>query len=142
MNIYFFIEHLCYNGLVNTLQREYKREIQKDLKVKIKLKLLNPEKKLEGFTVKQLAAAVRWYISRYLAGKRESFDIDEKRDLTYELTRIDLWEEKIRQIDNLEDLLFSQIGEFKLIVGQAYEFYKLIEEEDINPIDEMNQKKK
>ena len=134
MNVYFFIEHLCYNGLVNTLQREYKREIPKDLKIKIKAKLLEPNKKWEGYTIKQLAAAVRRYISRYLAGKRESVDIDEKRDLTFELTRIDLWEEKIGRIDNLDELLFSQIGEFKLKVDQAYEFYQLIEEEDPIPI--------
>ena len=91
MNVYFFIEHLCYKGLINTLQREYKKEISRELKIKIKEKLLNPEKQIKEYTVKQLAAAVRRYISRYLAGKRESIDIDEKRDLTYELSRIDLW---------------------------------------------------
>ena len=130
MNVYFFIEHLCYNGLVNTLLKEYKKEIPNDLKIKIKEKLFNSERKNEEYTIKELAAAVRRYISRYLAGKRESIDIDEKRDLTYELSRIDLWEEKIGKLDNLYELLFSQIGEFNLNVGQAYEFYELIKAED------------
>ena len=83
-----------------------------------------------------MAGAVRRYISRYLAGKRESVDIDEKRGLTFDLTRIDLWEEKIGKLNNLEELLVELIGEFKLNVGQAYEFYKIIEEKDLNPLEE------
>ena len=140
MNIFFFIEHLCFKELSETLQIEYKKEIKEDLKTQIKEKLLGRENNFV-FSVKQLAAAVRRYISRYLVGKREAVDIDENRNLTMDLTRIDLWEEKIGKLDNLEELLFYQIGEFKLNVGQAYEFYKLIESEDINPLDEMNKKK-
>jgi hypothetical protein len=135
MNVFFFIEHLCFKDLSETLQQEYKKEIPKDLQDKIKEKLLKSDKKDGdnneiGFTINQLAAAVRRYISRYLAGKRESVDIDDRRDLVFDLTRIDLWEEKIGKLDNLEELLFSLIGEFKLLAGQAYEFYKIIEEKD------------
>jgi hypothetical protein len=134
MNVFFFIEHLCFKDLSETLQQEYKKEIPKELQEKIKEKLLKSEKNAENnefvITVSQLAAAIRRFISRYLAGKRESVDIDDKRDLVFDLTRIDLWEEKIGRLDNLEELLFSQIGEFKLVAGQAYEFYKLIEEKD------------
>jgi len=130
MNIFFFIEHLCFKELSETLQNDYIKEISEDLNSKIKEKLFNSERKNCILTIKQLAAAVRRYISRYLAGKRESIDIDVKRDLTYELSRIDLWEEKIGKLDNLYELLFSQIGEFNLNVGQAYEFYELIKAED------------
>ena len=56
----------------------------------------------------------------------------------FDLARIDLWEEKIGRLDNLDELLYSKIGEFKLIVGQAYEFYKIIQNKDINPIDQIN----
>ena len=134
MNVFFFIEHLCFKDLSETLQQEYKKEIPNELQEKIKEKLLKSEKNSGdnefGITISQLAAAIRRFISRYLAGKRESVDIDDKRDLVFDLTRIDLWEEKIGRLDNLEELLFSQIGEFKLVAGQAYEFYKLIEEKD------------
>ena len=141
MNIYFFIEHLCFKDLSETLQQEYKKEIPEDLKIKIKEKLLKHDNNNnEIISTKYLSAAIRRYISRYLAGKRESVDIDEKRDLSFDLTRIDLWEEKIGKLDNLDELVSSKIGEFKLIVGQAYEFYKLIEEEDLNPIDENKNK--
>ena len=133
---------MCFNDLIQTLQPEYKKEIPNDLKEKIKKQLLGEENKNlnenEGFTINQLASAVRRYISRYLAGKRESVDIDEKRDLCFDLARIDLWEEKIGRLDNLDELLFAKIGEFKLIVGQAYEFYKIIQSEDVNPIDKIN----
>ena len=142
MNLFFFIEHLCFNELSQTLQPEYKKEIPNDLKEKIKKQLLGEinknENENEGFTINQLAAAVRRYISRYLAGKRESVDIDEKRDLCFDLARIDLWEEKIGRLDNLDELLYSKIGEFKLIVGQVYELYKIIQDQDINPIDQIN----
>ena len=135
MNLYSFIEHLCFKELSNTLQQEYKKEIPKDLREKIKQKLLGVQNKNkgEGFTINQLATAVRRFISRYLAGKRESVDIDEKRDLAFDLSRVDLWDEKIGKLDNLDELLVSQLGEFKLNVGQAFEFYKIIENYDPCP---------
>ena len=146
MNVFFFIEHLCFEDLSQTLQPEYKKDIPNDLKEKIKGKLLKEDNKNEneneGFTINQLASAVRRYISRYLAGKRESVDIDEKRDLCFDLARIDLWEEKIGRLDNLDELLYAKIGEFKLIVGQAYEFYKLIQNKDKSPLDQINSNKK
>ena len=76
MNIFFFIEHLCFKELSETLQKEYKAEISKDLQEKIKQKLLSPQinNEGEGYTIRQLSAAVRRFISRYLAGKRELFD--------------------------------------------------------------------
>ena len=47
------------------------------------------------YSIKDLGAAVRRLISRYLAGKLETTDINEDRDLAYELSREELWEEKI-----------------------------------------------
>ena len=50
--------------------------------------------------------------------------------MPYELSRIDLWEEKFGKLDDLEELISNQIYEFKLKVGQAYAFYQIIAEED------------
>ena len=138
MNIFFFIEHLVFKDLIETLNLEYKRPINEELTIKIKQKLLGPENKNEGFTVSQLSAAVRRYISRYIAGNRQATDIDEKLDLTVQLERKDLWEEKIGKLENLDNILKSKIGEFKLTVGQAYEFYKIIESQDLKPFIENN----
>ena len=138
MNIFFFIEHLVFKDLIETLNLEYKRPINEELTIKIKQKLLGPENKNEGFTVSQLSAAVRRYISRYIAGNRQATDIDEKLDLTAQLERKDLWEEEIGQLEDLGKILKSKIGEFKLTVGQAYEFYKIIESQDLKPFIENN----
>ena len=129
MNLFFFFEHLCFEDLAETLQPEYKSEIPEDLKVSITNKLLKKEQKGE-ITLKDLGAAVRRFISRYLAGKREETDIKEERDLGFELSREDLWEEKIAKMEDLMEKVGALIYEFKLKVGQAYAFYNLIGAED------------
>ena len=134
MNLFFFFEHLCFEDLAQTLQNEYKKEIPEDKKTDITNKLLKNKDPQDKFTIKDLAAAVRRLISRYLAGKLEVTDINEDRDLAFELSREDLWEEKIAQMDDLMEVIGAKLYEFKLTVGQAYEFYNLIGEEDRNSI--------
>ena len=135
MNLFFFFEHLCFEDLEETLQNEYKKEIPDDVKLAITNKLLKKEKDPnEKYTIKDLGAAVRRLISRYLAGKLETTDINEDRDLAFELSREEFWEEKIAQLDNLMEIVGSQLNEFKLKVGQAYAFYNLIGNEDKNSL--------
>jgi hypothetical protein len=134
MNLFFFFEQLCFEDLAQTLQNEYKQEIPQDKKIAITNKLLKDKDQKFPISVKDLAAAVRRFISRYLAGKLEVTDIKEDRDLTFELTREDLWEEKIAKLEDLMEIIGMLLYEFKLTVGQAYEFYKLIGEEDRNSI--------
>jgi hypothetical protein len=140
MNLFFFIEHLCFEDLIKTLQKEYKEEIPENLKNKIKEKLINKRQDFDLYTIKELGAAVRRFISRYLCGKSQVIDIKEDRDLSFELSREDLWEEKIAKLDDLMGIVHNQLGEFKLKVGQAYSFYKLIEEEDNSSILLLNDK--
>lgn len=85
--------------------------------------------KNQDFTVKQFAAALRIYICRYILGQRKSVDVGEKKVLNFELSRIDLWEEKIGKLDSLSELLFVYINEFKLNVSQTYELYKLVQDQ-------------
>jgi len=47
------------------------------------------------YTIKDLGAAVRRFISRYLAGTMQELEIKEDRLLYEELSREDLWDEKI-----------------------------------------------
>ncbi len=130
MNIFCFIEYLCFNDLVESLQPEYRMEISNDVIYNIREKLLAQRNPDDKYTIGDLAAAVRRYISRYLAGKRQTTDIDEKRDLAYELWRNDLWDEAIGKLENLDDLITGQLNEFKLKVGQAYAFYQIIGDKD------------
>ena len=134
MNLFFFFEHLCFEDLEETLQPEYKAKISDNVKDKIIQKLVNQKNENDKIQTKDLAAATRRYISRYLAGKRETTDYDEKRGLTRELDRIELWEEKIGKYDDLTDLIIAKIYEFNLNIGQAYEFYNIIGEEDKNSL--------
>ena len=129
MNLFFFFEHLCFEDLVDTLQDEYKKEIAEDKKKEIIDKLIkNYDNKL--YTLKDLGAALRRFISRYLVGRLQTTDVNEDRDLSFELSREDLWEEKIGKDDNLMEEVTKQLGNFKLTVGQAYAFYELIGEQD------------
>ena len=134
MSLFFFFEHLCFEDLADTLQLEYKMEIPEDLKVLITNKLLKEKDPQDKITIKDLGAATRRLISRYLAGKSQVNDVKEDTDLAYYLTRIDLWEEKLANLEDLEDIITSKLYEFKLKVGQAYAFYNLIGEEDKNSI--------
>ena len=148
MNLFFFIEHLCFEYSIKTLQKEYKKQIPKDLQNKITDKLLNKEKfnKFlnqrksneylnnknfnESLTIKDLGAAVRRFISRYLAGTMQQLEIKEDRNLSDELGREDLWDESISENYDLFEINNKLLDEFKLTVSQAYEFYKLIGKED------------
>ena len=132
MNLFFFFEHLCFEDLAETLQPEYRAVIPDDLKNKIIEKLV--KKKDLVISVKDLGAATRRFISRYLAGKLQVTDITEDRDLPFELSREELWEEKIGKLEDLMDIITNMMFEFKLKVGQAYEFYNIIGDEDRNAL--------
>ena len=99
MNIYFFIEHLCFEDLCENFQPDFKIIISYETVEKIRKKLLNGiNKENKFYSIKNLAAALRRFITRYLVGNRQDIEIDQKRELYYELTRLDLWEEKFRKL--------------------------------------------
>ena len=130
MNLFFFFEHSCFSDLADSLQPEYKKLIPDDLKNKIKEKLLNKKDPFDLINTRDLAAATRRLISRYLAGKLATTDVNENNKLVEYLCKEELWEEKIGQLDDLTGLVSGKIFEFKLTIGQAYEFYNIIGDED------------
>ena len=101
-----------------------------DIKNKIIEKLIKKSEPKDIIPIKSLGTAVRRLISRYFAGKRQEMDLKVDRSLAYDLSRIEFWEEKIRKLDNLDALLEEKLGEFQLTISQAYEFYKIIGDED------------
>ena len=130
MNLFFFFEHLCFKDLINSLGPEYKASISTEIKNRIIEKLLKKNNINDKITQRDLSSATRRLISRYLVGL--TIDIKADRDLSFELSRQELWEEKIWKLDELVDLIHEKIKEFKLTVGQAFEFYNLIGKEDRN----------
>ena len=85
--------------------------------------------------MKDLAATVRRYISRYLTGKRDTVSVDENLELAYQLTRQDLWENRIAKEDDLEMTVIGKLAEFNLKVKHVYSLYLLICEEDQKEIE-------
>ena len=140
MNLFFFFEHLCYEDLAETVQPEYRKEISEEVKDSITNKLIKNYKN-DLYTLKDLGAAVRRFISRYLAGKLQITEIKEDSDLPYQLSRTDLWEEKIGNDENLSDKLAMQLGEFNLKVSETFSFYELIGGEDKKSISSFSGKK-
>ena len=130
LSIFSFFEHLCYNDLCETLQNDYKMNIDDELTEKIKEKLLKGNENNGNITIKDLAVAVRRFISRYLVGRKQKTDIEPKSMLLPQLKRVDLWNEEIWNCKNLDNLISNLIGEFKLTVGQSYNFYEIIKVTD------------
>lgn len=83
MYLFYFFKHLCSNNLAETLQKEYRAPIPKDIKEKIIEKFIKKSDPKDLISIKKLGNAVRRLISRYLAGKIETTDIKEDRNLAY-----------------------------------------------------------
>ena len=143
MNIFFYTEHLLFNELCKTLQVEYKKKIDDNVIEDI-IKGLEIENENDKLPWKDLAAAIRRFISRYLVGDRQLADISENSELIFQLSRKDLWEEKYGKLENLEQLISDKMNKFKIKVGQAFHFYEIIGTEDKNLIvlDKENEKEK
>ena len=129
-NIFFFFEHLCFGDLEKTLQLEYNSPIPDNIKEAIIEKFIKQKKEDDKIPLKYFGAATRRLISRYLVGSLQVTDIKEDRDLAIELTRTELWEQNYSNLEDLEDLIYGKMHNFQLTVGQAYEFYNIIGEED------------
>ena len=139
MNIYIYLEDLCFNDLIKNLQIEYKKEISSEVKIQILNKLNNEKDNSILYSKKDLSTPIRRFISRYLTITTQAIDLKEDRDLVFELSREDLWDEKIRKNGNLLDIIEKQIKEFKLTICQAYSFYELIGDEDKKSIQTLNE---
>ena len=134
MNLFCFLEHLCFNNWVETLQEEYKALISEDIKNKITKKLIKKSSPNGIISNKSLGNVIRKLISRYLAGKTKTIDAKIDRPLDYDLSRVEFLDEKLRKLNTLEELIEQKLGEFKLSVSYAYELYKIIGDEDGNSL--------
>ena len=138
MNLFFFFEHLCFRDLAETLQPEYKAKIPEELKNRIIEQFLKQEKKPDDpISVKDLATATRRLISRYLSGTLQVTDFDEKKALSSQLGREEFWDEKIRKSGDTIIMVDHKLKGLNVTLGQAYEFYKIIGEEDRNALKEI-----
>ena len=130
VNIFCLIEYLNFEYIEKILHEDFKKDIPDNKKNIILNKLCNNKKRrFKIFDIKDLASAVRKYISRYLIYNMESPDDIKYIDLTSEICREDLWKPNIGKLENLMEIIGREINEYNLKVGEAYSFYKLIEED-------------
>jgi hypothetical protein len=139
IDIYIIFENLCFEDLIVILKDEYKKDIdeniKKDISYKIQERLENKEINYNQiFSIKDFAIAIRRLISRYLVGSGELNDIKPESELYFELSREDLWNEQIKNIDNLNEKIYGIIGDWKLKVNEAFCLYKLIVNDNKNEI--------
>ena len=130
MGIYFLFEHLCFNDLCKTIQNEYKEEISNEINEKIENNFLNNNNVNNIIPIKDLAAAVRRFISRYLVGNKTEDNIIPNSLLLPQLKRPDLWDEKFGKLPNLDELISKVLQDLNLTVGQSFKFYEKIKTED------------
>ena len=125
LDVYSYIEDLCFKPITDNLSVVYKENIDKEKANKI-LKLFD-EHKFKIITKTDLATACRRLISRYLVSKRNDIDYDQNNKLNLYLNRQEMWSGIWKE--ETEDIIKSDseiLGKEDLIVGQSYELYKLL----------------
>ena len=127
IDIFLFIEHLCFEEFSKNIEEDYKKNIDNMAKNQI------IDNKNKFMNVKELAAALRRFISRLLYRIKNKNDLSPEGKLDIQLKRLDLWDQKFRKIETIEKIV-NQINEFDLTVGQSFELYQLIKSEDENEI--------
>jgi hypothetical protein len=128
MNLFLLFEHLCFNDLCLDLPDIYKVQINEETQKKIEE--LKNNKLDENITLKELGAALRRFISRYLTGKKQKSDISPKNSMIIYLNKTNLWDEKTAKLDNLGEIISNLLFDLNLNVDQSFNFYNLIKEKD------------
>ena len=136
LNIYKYFEHFCWSEIKLNINEQYMKKIEKNKKIEIidffKNYEVNNKNKL--ITKKDLAFALRRFISRYLAGKRGDTDIDENQKLIGQIIRYDLWEINIiKNEEKFQNEIYNLT--FDLNVSQALDFYEILDGDNYDIFD-------
>jgi hypothetical protein len=125
IEVYSYIELLCFKPIIENLRGHYKGKI--DVKLGENIIKLFDSKKLKIITKTSLATACRKLISRYLVSTRDDTDYSEKNKLDLYLQREEMWDLEIWK--KHEDKILEELGllgSLDLTLGQAYELYNLL----------------
>ena len=125
IEVYSYIELLCFKPIVNNLRGHYKKEI--DGKVKENIKKSFEDKKFKTITKVSLASACRKLISRYLVSIRDDTDYNENNKLDLYLNREEMWDKGSWEKRNKEIESELQIlSKNELTLGQCFDLYNLL----------------
>ena len=131
LDVFSIIELLCIDPIINNLRKYYKLKIDVNSGERI-LKLFD-EKKFKIITKQSLSSACRKLISRYLAGERDDTDYYyENNKLVLYLSKEDIWPIEIWKNEDDLNPDFEILGNERLILGQSYELYNLLGDEEKN----------
>ena len=125
ISIFEYFELLCYNQIVDNVNEEYKKEIEREQIEKID----NYFNKNEGKLINKmlLATIVRRFISRRLSGKRGDNEIKSDDNLLYIIqTKEEFWPKEIIQDPKFNIEFKNMIYTFKVNVNQSIKFYDIL----------------
>ena len=125
ISIYEYIELLCYSEIVENVNEEYKKKLEKEETIKINNYFDNGEKKLVDKLL--LATTVRKLISRFLSGKRGENEIKENEHLLYFIqAKEEFWDKTLFENPKFDEEFEKMIEEFTVNVCQAIDFYEVL----------------
>ena len=137
LNSILYMEHLCYEHLIEKIDIKFKDSLEKSQKEEI-TKYFDNNHNDQVITKKAISSAVRRFIIRYLLNDNKKENINPNLKLYISLERKFLWNNEIfRKVgDNFNDLIKKYLGNFSLEVKHAIEFYNLIGKEEKDFISE------
>ena len=132
LSIFKLFEHFCWKEMKENINLQYKEKIDDNKKKEI-ISYFKEYNKFKDKLIskRDLAGALRRFISRYLVGKRSDTEVDEKQKLIKQIIRNDLWELYIIQNENKFQVEIYSLT-FDLNVNQAFEYYEILGEDELN----------
>ena len=130
MNIFNIFELLCWDQIKDNLLNEYKMALTDKIKNKFDSFYKDQEDK-RNITKIKLATALRRLISRYLSGKRNQNEFNEKNNLLLYLTKAELWDEygftESQEFNKeLYELFSDEENNCLIMVGHGFELYNYL----------------
>ena len=136
-SIFLFIEQLCFNLFSQNLIKEYKADIDDNTKNKITDIAKNKKDEIKG-----LAPAIRRFISRILYRIKDKKELLPNVKLSIELKKqLSLWDKKYRDEKKINKI-FEPLEEFNLNIGQSFNLYQIIKEEEEEEFNDAKGEKK
>ena len=143
IEVYSYIELLCFQSIINILNQKFKKEIEEEKKNVINEAF--QDNKFEVIKKLNLSTACRKLISRYLISSRIDNEYNENSNLDLYIFREEMWsKEDWKKKDILEQEL-KILEKNKITLGHCYELYKLLggdEEKELEGINIKNEKLK
>ena len=125
ISIYEYIELLCYPQIVDNVNEDYKKEIEREEIEKINKYFSKENDKLIKKML--LATTVRRFISRFLSGKRGENEIKEDEKLLYFIqAKEEFWAKEIFNDPKFENEFEQMVDSFDIKVNQAIIFYNVL----------------